>query len=334
MNHLSSIKNSQNFVCNFIQGSVFTQLTPVQKKVGAVVLLALTCLATLYLYCRYCLKQESVQLISPQAESKILPRPQTIEADEIEVEHRHSIQADQLNKKEEKSKVNSLDFIRKLSSWWLKFNLDTELEISKAALDAKPGDPTLMYQYGEVLREQGKYEEASEIFKKALSLNLPQSKACILFSYGESLLMQEKFDEASDILKQAIALNDNYLHDLILCWYGLVLQLQGKEKEALEQIEVALNTLDPRCVDIIQRQADVLRYYGEILLMQNKPQEAIKRLDDAIKIYPKDRSAWYIYGEALRMQGKDKEALEKFEVALDPQDFAVMKQEIEGASKT
>lgn len=339
MNYLSSIKNSQNFVCNFIQDNVFTNLTPLQKKVRTVVLLALTCLATLYLYCRYCLKKESVQPASQQAGSKILPRPQTTEADEIEVEHRDSVQADRLDKGELKLKINPLDFIRKVNSGWTKLqpDLDAKLEVSKSALDAKPDDSKLMYDYGEVLRMQGKYEEASEIFKKACSLNPRSYKAFILLSYGESLLMQGKFDEASDILKQAVALNNAYLPDLILCWYGLALQLQGKEKEALEQIEVALNTLpdpDPIYWGIEARESSVLHHYSEILLMQNKPQEAIERLDAAVKKDPKNRIALYIYGEALRMQGKDKEALEKFEVALDPQDFAVMKQEIEGPSKT
>ncbi len=352
MNNLSSITVIQNFIGSFSPSTFLKSLTPLQRKIGAIALGAIACFVAFCLACRYCLKEKKEEIAHqpaapqpipqvPQEEPKILPPQQAVDTDEIEPEPANLIHAEQPETELVRPISNAFHFFKKCRSF-LKTGLNINMAEIKSKLDLDPDNPQLMFNYGEAHRYQNLHVEACDIFKKAWDLNLKKDfpktaqkslKAHILLSHSESLLMLEKHEEAIELLKQALSLNDANIHDMILQYYGLALQFQNKEKEAIHKFEEALQTLDPPRITLSQEKAYCLCGYGLLLCLQNKPQQAIEKFEAALKLDSQQKEALYFYGEALRMQGKDKEALEKFEAALTPDQFAVIKQEMENAPK-
>ncbi len=336
MNHLSSITVIQHFIGSFSLDTFFKNLTPLQRKVGAIALSAIACFVAICLACRYCLKEKFVN-------------QQAADIDDIEPEGQDVIQENLPEEELANPNKQALDFIKKRHSLFKPADsiLRKETQKAKSDLDAQPNNLSRMLIYGEALQTQGLHQKACEIFKKAWSLILSKEPSdsrnkylmiSISYAYSQSLVILGRYEAALDLLKQAASLNhalainpyggEYYIYDLILCSQGHILQLQGKEKDAQDKFEEALTTLNPKFEDFKSHEAFILREYGVCFYLQNKPLEAIEKLQASLALNQQDKITLYIYGEVLHMQGKNKDALKKFKKALTPAQFAEMKENL------
>lgn len=121
---------------------------------------------------------------------------------------------------------------------------DEAIGFYKRAVELKPGDAGVLYNYGLTLQQQGFTEEAVYAYRRALALR-PQF-ADAWNNLGLALADQNKLGEASDAYRQSIVCDANSpqaYNNL-----GLVLQEQGLLDDAVTAFNHA-TALDPESTD-------------------------------------------------------------------------------------
>jgi len=171
-------------------------------------------------------------------------------------------------------------------------------------LTLQPNAAETYNDLGNVLRDQGDFDEAAAQYQRAVALKPDFFEAydnlgCVLRGRG-------KLDEAIACFEQAIALAPDYAeaHNNL----GNALKNKGKLDEAAAQFERAA-TLKP---ELFQAHNNL----GAILQEQGKLDEAVARYEQAITIRPDLAELRTNLGNILKQQGRFDQALACFEQAL------------------
>jgi len=108
----------------------------------------------------------------------------------------------------------------------------------KRAIELNPDLAEAHYNYGNMLFEQKRYKEAEEHYKRAIELNPDLAEAHN--NYGNMLSELGRYDEAEEHYKRAIELNpDDFFAGMIL--YNLVVTLLHAERKVKNELrEMAL----------------------------------------------------------------------------------------------
>jgi protein O-GlcNAc transferase len=132
---------------------------------------------------------------------------------------------------------------------------------------------------GNVLRQQGKLEEAIQSYQQALSLNPNYAQAHN--NLGNIFQEQGKLEEALQSYQQALSLNPDFVqaHNNL----GNALRQQGKLEEALQSYQQALK-INPDFVQTHNNLSDIFRQQGKL-------EEAVQSYQQVIRLNPKDAHA-------------------------------------------
>lgn len=175
-------------------------------------------------------------------------------------------------------------------------------------------------QLGRLYSQQGKFIEAEEELKKALSLESPDKKvkANVLIALGNTYLQQQKYSEAEEEYKKALAVEpwDKNVKCNILIQIGSLYSQQQRYKEAEERFKEAL-FLEP-----FDRNILLSIYYalGSNYERQGKWSEAIERFNyvvnnESLSTKFKGGSHFHL-GCIYKELGKEKDAKQHFEECL------------------
>jgi tetratricopeptide (TPR) repeat protein/tRNA A-37 threonylcarbamoyl transferase component Bud32 len=201
--------------------------------------------------------------------------------------------------------------------FWLNFELGSQLSKNepaeaaayyRAALALRPDTAAVRNNLGNVLRDQGKGEEAEREYRAAIRLD--PKLAAPHHGLGNVLYKQGKREEAEREYRAAIRLDpkDAAPHYGL----GILLKGQGKREEAEREYRAAIR-LGPK-------HAGPHYDLGNLLRAQGKGEEAEREYRAAILLDPKDAAPHHGLGEVLREQGKGEEAEREYRAAilLDP----------------
>ena len=157
---------------------------------------------------------------------------------------------------------------------------------------------------GNVLKEQGKLEEAIDIYSKALAIKPDYAEA--YHNTGIILKEQGKLEETIEACSKALVIKPDYTE----AYYniGVTLQEQGKLEEAIEAYNKAL-AIKPDNAEAYNNTGIILKEQGEL-------EEAIEAYNKALSIKPDYAEAYHNMGVTLQEQGKLEEAIEAYKKAL------------------
>jgi tetratricopeptide (TPR) repeat protein len=132
---------------------------------------------------------------------------------------------------------------------------------------------------GNVLRAQGKVEEAVACFERALEIKPDHEEAC--YNLGNARQDQKKFDEAAALYMRALAVKPDYVD--AWCNLGAVYRKQGRLDEAIRCFE--------RALEIKPEQADLCCNLGDALHAQGKVKEAVAWYERTLQLNPSHHKA-------------------------------------------
>jgi len=182
---------------------------------------------------------------------------------------------------------------------------------------------------------QGKYDEALNVYSKALEFNNNEK---LWLNRGTILIQQGRYEEAVQACDAALKINPRYRES----WYkkGLALSYQGKYDKAIEAYDTIIE-LDRKDPDAWYEKGKALMSLGNTkeadaafdrakrkwncdatkLFNFGEYEEAIEEYNKALKADPKYVNAWINKGTALYKLNRHSEAVEAFNQAikLDPQ---------------
>jgi predicted O-linked N-acetylglucosamine transferase (SPINDLY family)/SAM-dependent methyltransferase len=172
------------------------------------------------------------------------------------------------------------------------------------AVAANPGDATAHMNYGSVLKDLGRHQEALDACDRALRINPDYADAH--FNRGNTLRDLTREEEALESYQRALRIKPDYTVAL----YNLGITLQGLKRyeEALDSYARVLR-LAPEFP-----QAYVCR--GNVLQDLKRPHEALESYDRALRIKPDDADTYNNRGIVLEDLRRYDEALESYERAL------------------
>jgi tetratricopeptide (TPR) repeat protein len=188
----------------------------------------------------------------------------------------------------------------------------TALEIAdgayRAAAEMEP-ESRIYAEWGVVLHNLEKYEEAVEKFTRALEQDPKDASSLVIRAWSRTILVRD--EEAIEDCRRALELNVDRASPL-QCW-GQNLSFQGKHEEAIEKYQEALEASpdDP----------DILALWAASLVNLNRYVEAIDRAKLAIKTDLSNVEAHYQLARALWFSNRRSESDERFAIASsqDPQ---------------
>jgi tetratricopeptide (TPR) repeat protein len=166
--------------------------------------------------------------------------------------------------------------------------LDEAIEVYSKALAIKPDYVDAYHNMGVVLQNQGKLDEAIEAYNKALALKPDYVEA--YYNMGNALKEQNKLDEAMEFYTKALALKPDYAKSYYNM--GNALQDQGKLDEAIEAYKKAL-AIKPDFAEAYYNMGLTLQDLGEL-------DEAIEAYTKALAIKPDFAEVYYNMGNALK----------------------------------
>ena len=158
--------------------------------------------------------------------------------------------------------------------------------------------------YGNVLLEKGKIDEAVAYYQKALRFKSDNADANV--SLGYALIQKGKGDEAMPYLQKALEIkpdNPEAHNDLGIVSFG-----KGNTSEAIAHFEKALQARPDY--------AEAFYNYGNALFQQGDMDGAIIRYQQALRIKPDYVEARYNLGNALFQKGKIDEAILNYQQAI------------------
>ena len=178
------------------------------------------------------------------------------------------------------------------------------LSLGQYLLERSPNESDLYNQMGYALQLEGKFDEATEYYRKAIQLRPNSTDA--YSNLAVTLRVQGKLDEAIETYRQALAFepNDAALH------YNLAnaLRQKGEPNEAIAQYREVIK-LKPRSPDAYNNLANVLAEQGKF-------DEAIACYQKTLEIKPGDAVTYNNLGITLYEMGKVEEAVKYYTIAL------------------
>jgi len=168
----------------------------------------------------------------------------------------------------------------------------------------RPGNPRAHYNLGCSLRQEGRLQEAMELWEQALRLK--PDYADVHYNLGLALFKVGKVDEAIGHYEQTLQLTPDAAdaHNAL----GIALVQLGKVHEAIGHYERALQ-IDPNL-------AEAHNNLGLALVQLRRLPEAIEHYQQTLQINPDYAEAHYNLGLALAQTGKLQEAMGHWESAL------------------
>ncbi len=104
-------------------------------------------------------------------------------------------------------KKKDIDYFRLGRMYGGHYKFEEAEEMFMKAIEINPNNYETYFEFGHVYLRQGKYEKAEEMFKKTLELSPNHSSA--YEALGQSYLEQEKFEKVEEMFKKAIKLSPN-----------------------------------------------------------------------------------------------------------------------------
>ncbi|HUB67527.1 MAG TPA: tetratricopeptide repeat protein [Candidatus Methylacidiphilales bacterium] len=172
------------------------------------------------------------------------------------------------------------------------------------ALIKNPNCPETHDNFGMVLFQEGRVDEAMVQFKKALEIDPNYADAHN--NFGWALFQKGQADEAIAQYQQALKINPHGYS--AHCNLGTALLQKGQLDEAMDQFQMALR-IDPTI-------AAAHINLGWALFQKGRVDEAVAQYQKALKINPHDYSAHYNLGTALLQKGQADGAIAQFQEAL------------------
>jgi protein O-mannosyl-transferase len=180
----------------------------------------------------------------------------------------------------------------------------TSETLFRHALSVTTGNYVAHYGLGEVLRDQGRLDEAVPAYLGAIDSAPKDAKA-----YGglaDVLLRQGRNDDAVTLYREAVRLNPNAVEQRISL--GIALIRAGKAGDSIAQL---LETVK------ISPNSAVAHYnLGRAYAETGQTKEAAAQFAEAVRLQPGNAEAHYNLGSALAGQGKMNEAVAEFETAV------------------
>ena len=175
--------------------------------------------------------------------------------------------------------------------------------IYRQILQVEPRHPDALHFLGLIAQQVGRYEIASELIGKAVTVR-PSSQ--MHYNLGIAFQAQGKLDQAIKSYRQALALQPDFAegHDNL----GIALQAQGQLDEAITSYRKALS-LKPGLAGTHYNLGNALQELGRL-------DQAIASYRQALLLKPDFAGAHGNMGNALRSQGKLDEAIASYLQAL------------------
>ncbi|MGD8524322.1 MAG: tetratricopeptide repeat protein [Desulfobacterales bacterium] len=167
-----------------------------------------------------------------------------------------------------------------------------------------PQNPRPLNNLGVALANQGRYQEATEQYHKALRLNPKYADAYA--NLGYALARQGKIEDAISHFETALKIKPNYheAHSNL----GIALAIDGRQQEAIAHFRIAIN-INPNF-------AEAHNNLGVALMRQRQLQAARIHFSTALQLDPNFASAHNNLGMILVGQGHLEEAIVHFSEAL------------------
>ncbi|MFN2541246.1 MAG: tetratricopeptide repeat protein [Chthoniobacterales bacterium] len=162
--------------------------------------------------------------------------------------------------------------------------------------------------YGLALQKAGRFDEAIEQYRRALSFDSASAK--VHYNLAGALLAQSKMDAAAEHFQKAIELDSKDPEPHF--YYAYALERLGRDEEARSQYEQA--------VKLKPGSAKYRNSYGVHLLRTHRLDEAISELRQGLRVEPEDVDAHYQIGNALALKDQLEEAKAHYleAIRLDP----------------
>ncbi|AIQ96637.1 tetratricopeptide repeat protein [Prochlorococcus sp. MIT 0801] len=176
-------------------------------------------------------------------------------------------------------------------------NIKEAIESYQYLISQGFNDPRVYLNYGSILKNLGKLEEAELIIRKGIELN--PNFAMGYFNLGIILIDLSKPNEAELATREGIKLNPNFAIGYFNL--GIILKTLGKMNEAV----LAIN----KAIELNPNHSNSYFHLGTILNILGQKKEAEIEIKKAIKINPNFLEAYINLGIILRDLGKIKEAI-------------------------
>ena len=178
------------------------------------------------------------------------------------------------------------------------------LQMMGAALRARPKSPEVLLNYGLVLNELGRHDEALDTFDLVLSIKRKSIEAHN--NRGAVLERLGRDDEALACFERALAVKSNHVDAL----YNMacVLRKLGRYDEALKCFDRVL-LLKPD-------HANAHNNRGLTLDALNRSDDALAGYDRALKLVPRNVEALNNRGNALQKLNRHQDAIASYDLAL------------------
>ncbi|UCC22946.1 MAG: tetratricopeptide repeat protein [Planctomycetota bacterium] len=181
---------------------------------------------------------------------------------------------------------------------------DDAVEHFNKSLELKPNSPEVHNNLGTLLDKLGRFDEAVEHYKRALELRPNFSQAH--YNLATLLAKQGRTDEAVAEFRRALGGRPDNID--ILSNMAFALAQQGKLSEATEYYKKAL-AIEPDNVVIHGRLGLALAGLGRL-------DEAIREFQIVLNARPDDAEMHFNLGVLLERQGKIAEAIKHYRIAL------------------
>ena len=181
-----------------------------------------------------------------------------------------------------------------------------QIAICRRAVDVQPDDVGLLFTLGDALAKSSRHEEAAEVFEK-LSLLEPDSTA-YLFRLGSALVASGDFERAERAYERAVEVDPQgaaeYYHRIGRAYL---------DREEYGRAQTFFTKA-------INHRSDEPIYYcglGDAYLKQGKMDEAESAYENAVRIDPGRRAAYYNrFGHGLIEAGRHADAVRIFRKAI------------------
>jgi tetratricopeptide (TPR) repeat protein len=188
--------------------------------------------------------------------------------------------------------------------------LETGGDLTEAVVEAKrscelvPQMPEAYYYTGTLLVREGKINEATNYFLRAIAIQSDYAKGET--AMGEILANQQKVSDAIRWFDRAIRSDPKYLEAYL--GLGFLEQDQGKTSEAMANYQKAAD-LEPN------GPADYF-YQANLAANQYRWEEVITDLQGVVRARPEFWQAHYLLGIQLAANGRNEEAQKEFSAAI------------------
>jgi hypothetical protein len=180
---------------------------------------------------------------------------------------------------------------------------DESLLAAEQGVALDPTNAVAWMWLGLLTISSGKYERASEAFRKAIEIGKPTSELCLLQS--AALASLDRFEEARQVAEQAVFLDST--NRWAWKWLGIVQSKRGNYDRALEAFRNAAEPDKPS--------AELWRHQSAAFRRLNRFDEAVQAAEQATVLAPENPDAWLELAWAFGLQGQLSEALSSVERA-------------------